>query len=61
MSDGVTLGVFRKVVKRTLVQGVPEHDANSFGDGTTRRSLKLAQRAFAPALASRGAKCDLAS
>ena len=26
-----------------------------FGDGTTRRSAKLAQRAFAPALASRGA------
>ena len=28
---------------------------NSFEDETTRRSAKLAQRAFAPALASRGA------
>ena len=53
--------VFREAVKRALIQGVPEHDANSFGDGITRRSPKLAQRVFAPALASRGAKCDLAS
>ena len=53
--------VFREVVKRALVQGVPEHDANSFEDGFTRRSPELAQRAFAPALASRGALRDLAS
>ena len=33
----------------------------SFEDGLTRRSPKLAQRAFAPALASRGALRDLAS
>ena len=52
---------FREVVKRALVQGVPEYDANSFEDGITRRSPKLAQRAFAPALASRGAPRDLAS
>ena len=44
-----------------LYGDVPKHDANSCGDGITRRSLKLAQRAFAPALASRGALRDLAS
>ena len=32
-----------------------EPDENIFGDGLTRRSAKLAQRALAPALASRGA------
>ena len=32
-----------------------EPDENFFGDGITRRSAKLAQRALAPALASRGA------
>ena len=52
---------FREAVKRALVQGVLEHDEHSFGDGLTRRSPKLAQRAVAPALASRGAPRDLAS
>ena len=32
-----------------------EPHVNLFEDGLTRRSAKLAQRAFAPALASRGA------
>ena len=52
---------FREVVKRALIQGVFEHDETFFEDGITRRSAKLAQRAFAPALASRGAPRDLAS
>ena len=42
-------------------EDVLEHDETFFGDEITRRSPKLAQRAFSPALASRGAKCDLAS
>ena len=33
----------------------PDSHVYLFKDGTTRRSAKLAQRAFAPALASRGA------
>ena len=61
MSSDVTLGVFVKLSRRALVRSVTEHDETSFEDGLTRRSAKLAQRAFAPALASRGAKCDLAS
>ena len=52
---------FREAVKRALIRGVTEHDETSFEDGLTRRSPKLAQRAFAPALASRGALRDLAS
>ena len=38
-----------------------EYNVRSFEDGFTRRSLKLAQRAFVPALACRGALRDLAS
>ena len=52
--------VFREVVKRALVQGVPEHDANSFGDGLTRRSPKRSQATQSP-LERRGALRDLAS
>ena len=55
-----TRGV-RETVKRALIRGVLEPDANLFEDVITRRSPKLAQRAFAPALASRGALRDLAS
>ena len=36
-----------------LIRSVLEPHVNLFKDGTTRRSAKLAQRAFAPALASR--------
>ena len=36
-------------------EDVIEPDENFFEDGITRRSAKLAQRALAPALASRGA------
>ena len=54
------------LIPRELIRGVFELHVNLFGvylnfhvnsfeDGTTRRSAKLAQRAFAPALASRGA------
>ena len=54
------------LIPRKLIWGVLDSHVNSFGvepdsrvylfkDGTTRRSAKLAQRAFAPALASRGA------
>ena len=41
--------------RRYLIRSVFEYDVPIFGDGITRRSAKLAQRAFAPALASRGA------
>ena len=41
--------------QRALVRSVFEYGEFSFGDGITRRSAKLAQRAFAPALARRGA------
>ena len=43
------------MIPRILIRSVFEPHAHLFEDETTRRSLKLAQRAFAPALASRGA------
>ena len=61
VSYDVTFGVFVKLPRRALIRSVTEYDETSFEDGITRRSPKLAQRAFAPALASRGAQCDLAS
>ena len=42
-------------LSRTLICSALDSHINSFGDGFARRSAKLAQRAFAPALASRGA------
>ena len=57
--DVISFGV--EPPRRALVQGVFEHAEHSFEDGLTRRSPKLAQRAFAAALASRGALRDLAS
>ena len=57
-SDVISFGV--EPLRRALVQGVFDHDANMFGGGTTRRSLKRSQAAQPP-LERRGAKCDLAS
>ena len=45
----------RPRIPRELIRGVLELYVHLFGDGTTRRSAKRSQRAFAPALASRGA------
>ena len=43
------------LIPSTLIRSVFEPHAHLCEDETTRRSAKLAQRAFAPALASRGA------
>ena len=50
--------VFREVVKRALVQGVPEHDANMFGGGITRRSPRKGHRVKKPWVASRTLFCQ---